>query len=42
MSPRDMDTGTETNKEYAQKSEYNKKVFSSLYVSESIAKLEMT
>ena len=42
MVPRDRDTGTPTNKEYAQKSEYNKQnIQLSLYLSESIAKLEM-
>ena len=42
MAPRDRDTGTQTNKEYAQSQNTISKAFSSLYLSESIAKLEMT
>ena len=42
MAPRDRDTGTQTNKEYAQSQNTIIKAFSSLYLSESIAKLEMT
>ena len=42
MAPRDRDTGTQTNKEYAQSQNTISKAFSCLYLSESIAKLEMT
>ena len=42
MAPRDRDTGTQTNKEYAQSQNTISKAFSSLHLSESIAKLEMT
>ena len=42
MAPRDRNTGTQTNKEYAQSQNTISKAFSSLYLSESIAKLEMT
>ena len=42
MAPRDRDTGTQTSKEYAQSQNTISKAFSSLYLSESIAKLEMT
>ena len=42
MAPRDRDTGTQTNKEYAQIQNTISKALSCLYLSESIAKLEMT
>ena len=42
MVPRDRDTGTQTNKEYAQSQNTISKAFSCLYLSERIAKLEMT
>ena len=42
MAPRDRDTGTQTNKEWAQSQNTISKVFSCLYLSERIAKLEMT
>ena len=42
MAPRDRDTGTQTSKEYAQSQNTISKAFNSLYLSESIAKLEMT
>ena len=42
MAPRDRDTGTQTNKEYAQSQNTISKALSCLYLSESIAKLEMT
>ena len=42
MAPRDRDTGTQTNKEYAQSQNTISKAFSCLYLSERIAKLEMT
>ena len=42
MAPRNRDTGTQTNKEYAQRQNTISKAFSCLYLSESIAKLEMT
>ena len=42
MAPRDRDAGTQTSKEYAQSQNTISKAFSSLYLSESIAKLEMT
>ena len=42
MAPRDRDTVTQTNKEYAQSQNTISKVFSCLYLIERIAKLEMT
>ena len=42
MAPTDRDTGTQTNKEYAQSQNTISKAFSCLYLSERIAKLEMT
>ena len=42
MTPRDRDTGAQTNKEYAQSQNTISKAFSCLYLSERIAKLEMT
>ena len=42
MAPRERDTGTQTNKEYARSQNTISKAFSSLYLSESIANLEMT
>ena len=42
MAPRDRDIGTQTNKEYAKSQHTISKAFSCLYLSERIAKLEMT
>ena len=42
MAPRDRNTGTQTNKEYAQSQNTISKAFGSLCLIESIAKLEMT